>query len=155
MIVISPWARNLGDNKPNPKNYPWWPELISLLREPVTQVGVDGETQLVPDFRTNLDLPQLTSLLKTCRFWIGVDSFVQHWGWHMGVPGAVLWGPSRPEIYGHDTNLNIAPPRHLAAPNQFLTWTMVAPKLDWWIPPHQAAILMETWWPHSTLTRNS
>jgi hypothetical protein len=153
MIVIAPWARALGDNKPNPKNYPWWPELIKQLTEPVVQVGEQSEIKLVSDFRPNLGLDQLTALLKICRFWIGVDSFVQHWGWHIGVPGAVLWGPSRPEIYGHDSNLNIAPLRNLATPNQFLTWTMVKPSLDWWIAPQQAALMIEQRWPNSTLKR--
>ena len=48
-IIISPFSRVLRNGKPNPKNYPYWPELIKLLREKnmcVVQVGFKGEEEL-------------------------------------------------------------------------------------------------------------
>jgi len=66
MILISPWAKQLPDNKWNPKNYPWWPELIRVLPDPIVQVGVQGEAQLVPDFRQNLSLMELASGQAWC-----------------------------------------------------------------------------------------
>ena len=61
MIIISPYAKKLISGKQNPKNYPFWKELIELIElvgEFIVQVGIDGEEQLVPDFRKNLSLPE-------------------------------------------------------------------------------------------------
>ena len=54
MILIHPYAKPLKNGKENPKNYPYWEELISLIYEPIIQIGVEGEKHLVPDFRKNL-----------------------------------------------------------------------------------------------------
>jgi len=43
MIVISPYAAKLPSE--NPKNYPFWKELIALMPdEHWVQVGIEGET---------------------------------------------------------------------------------------------------------------
>jgi ADP-heptose:LPS heptosyltransferase len=75
MIIISPYAKKLRNEKNNPKNYPWWPELISLIDQPIVQVGIEGEEQIVEDFRKNLSLTELTQLIQQCKTWISVDSF--------------------------------------------------------------------------------
>jgi len=92
MIVISPYAKRLINGKQNPKNYPYWKELIALIEEPIVQVGVIGEKQLVNDFRMNLPLNELRKLIRECRTWISCDSFFQHLAWDEGKPGVVLWG---------------------------------------------------------------
>ena len=58
MILIAPYAKKLHNGRENPKNYPYWEELISLIDEPIVQIGVEGEQQLVPDFRKNLPISQ-------------------------------------------------------------------------------------------------
>lgn len=122
MIIISPYAKTLNNGKTNPKNYPHWEELISLIDEPIVQVGVEGETQLVPDFRKNLAIPQLRQLIKDCRIWIGVDSFFQHLAWSEGKQGIVLWSVSDPLIFGHSENINLLKDRNSLVKNQFLWW---------------------------------
>ena len=59
MIIIHPFAKKLNNGKENPKNYPYWKELIEQIDEPIIQVGIEGEEQLVPDFRKNLSLLEL------------------------------------------------------------------------------------------------
>ena len=49
MIIIQPYAKPLVNGKRNPKNYPYWKELISKIKEPIIQIGVEGEEQLVDD----------------------------------------------------------------------------------------------------------
>ena len=49
MIIISPYSKALRSGKRNPKNYPYWQELIELIKEPIVQIGIEGEEQLVPD----------------------------------------------------------------------------------------------------------
>jgi ADP-heptose:LPS heptosyltransferase len=122
MIIISPYAKALNNGKTNPKNYPYWEELISLIDEPIVQVGIEGEKQLVPDFRKNLAVPQLRQLIKDCRIWIGCDSFFQHLAWSEGKQGIVLWSVSDPLIFGHSENINLLKDRNSLAKNQFLWW---------------------------------
>jgi len=126
MILIHPFAKPLIKGGINPKNYPYWKELIGLIKEPIVQIGVEGEEQLVPDFRKNLSIPELRQLIKDCRVWIGVDSFFQHLAWSEGKPGIVLWSVSDPLIFGHPENHNLLVSRKHLAPNQFLWWDYTA-----------------------------
>jgi ADP-heptose:LPS heptosyltransferase len=137
MIIISPYAKKLINGKQNPKNYPYWEELIKLIDEPIVQVGVLRETQLVEDFRTNLPLSELRKLLKECRTWIGVDSFFQHLAWDEGKPGIVLWGVSDPLIFGHPENINLLKDRSHLAKNQFLWWESTEHKNERFVEPHE------------------
>jgi ADP-heptose:LPS heptosyltransferase len=122
LIVISPYSRPLSNGKNNPKNYPFWEELISMIKEPIVQIGVEGEVQLVEDFRKGLPISQLKELLRECRTWISCDSFFQHLGWIEGKKGIVLWSVSDPLIYGHPENTNLLKDRKYLAGNQFLWW---------------------------------
>jgi ADP-heptose:LPS heptosyltransferase len=122
LIVISPYSRPLSNGKNNPKNYPFWEELISMIKEPIVQIGVEGEVQLVEDFRKGLPISQLKELLHECRTWISCDSFFQHLGWIEGKKGIVLWSVSDPLIYGHPENTNLLKDRKYLAGNQFLWW---------------------------------
>jgi ADP-heptose:LPS heptosyltransferase len=122
MIIIHPFAKPLKNGKVNPKNYPYWNELISKIDEPIVQVGVTGEEQLVDDFRQNLSIKELEALIAECRTWIAVDSFFQHLAWRAGKKGIVLWSVSDPNIFGHPENTNLLTDRVNLASNQFLWW---------------------------------
>jgi ADP-heptose:LPS heptosyltransferase len=122
MIIIHPFAKPLKNGKVNPKNYPYWKELISKIDEPIVQVGVTGEEQLVDDFRQNLSIKELEALIAECRTWIAVDSFFQHLAWRAGKKGIVLWSVSDPNIFGHPENINLLTDRVNLASNQFLWW---------------------------------
>jgi hypothetical protein len=137
MIIISPFAKPLQNGKQNPKNYAYWKELIALIKEPIVQVGVEGEEQLVKDFRKNLPMFELTNLLNQCRTWIGVDSFFQHLAWKIGKPGIVLWSVSDPIIYGHPENTNLLKNRDYLADNQFLWWDFTEYNADAFVLPEE------------------
>jgi ADP-heptose:LPS heptosyltransferase len=137
MILIAPFAKPLQNGKLNPKNYPYWKELIALINEPIIQVGVEGEEQLVPDFRKNLPLTELKDLLYECRTWIGVDSFFQHLGWAEGKQGIVLWSVSDPLIFGHGENINLLKDRVYLAQNQFLWWDFTEHKNNAFVSPSE------------------
>jgi ADP-heptose:LPS heptosyltransferase len=122
MIIIHPFAKPLQSGKQNPKNYPYWKELVELIDEPIIQVGVQGEEQLVPDFRMNMPISDLRQLVKNCRIWIGVDSFFQHLAWSENKKGIVLWSVSDPIIFGHEENINLLKDRKYLAEKQFLWW---------------------------------
>lgn len=135
MIIISPYAKRLQNGKENPKNYPFWHELIALIDEHIIQVGIDGETPLVDDFRPNLSMSELRQLIKDCRIWIGVDSFLQHLAWSEGKPGIVLWSVSDPLIFGHPENTNLLKSRDNLAKNQFLWWDFTEHNPNHFVPP--------------------
>ena len=126
MIIIHPYAKALMNGKQNPKNYAYWKELIYLIDKSIhiVQVGVDGEEQLVPDFRMNLPISELRQLIKDCHTWIAVDSFFQHLAWSEGKKGIVLWSVSDPIIFGHEENINLLKSREYLAKNQFLWWDL-------------------------------
>lgn len=122
MIIIAPFARKLPSGNQNPKNYPYWKELVSQINEPIIQVGVDEEEQLVDNFQKNLSLYQLKDLVGQCRTWISVDSFFQHFCWDLKKPGIVIFGQSDPLIFGHPENTNILKDRHYLRKEQFWLW---------------------------------
>ena len=122
MILIAPYSKPLRTGGNNPKNYPYWKELIYLINEEIIQVGVDGEEQLVPEFRKDLPLGDLRFLIGECRTWISVDSFFQHLAWDCGKKGIVLWGQSDPKIFGHPENTNLLKDRSYLREKQFWLW---------------------------------
>jgi ADP-heptose:LPS heptosyltransferase len=93
-----------------------------MIDEPIVQIGIEGEAQLVEDFRKDLSISELKKLLAECRTWISCDSFFQHLGWIEGKKGVVLWSVSDPLIYGHPENTNLLKDRKYLAGNQFLWW---------------------------------
>lgn len=122
MIVISPYARGMRNGKPHPKNYPYWKDVIKRIDEEIIQIGIEGEEQLVDDFRKNLPLYQLATLTSTCKTWISVDSFYQHFCWDLNKPGIVLFGQSDPNIFGHTENVNLLKDRKYLREKQFWLW---------------------------------
>lgn len=137
MIVISPFSKKLISGKENPKNYPYWKELLAMIDEPVIQVGIDGEEQLTTDFRQNLALSDLRQLIANCRIWISCDSFFQHLAWDQGKPGIVLWSVSDPLIYGHPENINLLKSRANLTENQFLWWEFVEHDKNKFVSPEE------------------
>jgi len=135
VIIIHPFSRPLNNGKTNPKNYPYWDELIQLIEEPIIQIGVDSEQQLVKDFRKNLKIDELRLLISECRTWIGVDSFFQHLCWTEGKQGIVLWSVSDPLIFGHSENINLLKDRNSLTDNQFLWWEDVKHNPDAFVKP--------------------
>jgi hypothetical protein len=137
MIIISPYSKKLISGKQNPKNYPYWEEIIRQIDEPIVQVGIEGEKQLVDDFRKNLPISELRQLIRDCRIWISCDSFFQHLGWDEGKQGIVLWSVSDPLIYGHPENINLLKDRSYLAENQFLWWEFTEHKNDRFVKPKE------------------
>ena len=138
MILIAPFAQKLRTGKENPKNYPFWKELIELLKDyDLIQVGVDGEEQLTGDFRKSLGYKDLCRLVNECDLFISVDSFLGHLGWYLGKKGIVLWGQSDPTIFGHDSNINLLKDRKYLRNNQFFWWEQAEFRNDCWITPQE------------------
>jgi ADP-heptose:LPS heptosyltransferase len=138
MIIISPYAQKLRNGKINPKNYPYWSELVEELFKndyDIVQVGVEGEEPLVSDFRKNLPLTELAELVHSCDTWIGVDSFFQHFCWDLKKPGIVIWSQSDPLIFGHEENINLLKDRKYLRKEQFWLWEQGEYNKDAFVDP--------------------
>lgn len=138
MIIIAPYAQKLRNGKENPKNYSYWPELIELIQAKgysIVQVGVEGEKQLVNDFRKNLSLTELKELVLQCKTWISVDSFFQHFCWDIGKYGIVIWGQSDPNIFGHPENINLLKDISYLLQKQFYMWELIEYRSDCFVMP--------------------
>ena len=131
------------NGRENPKNYPHWKEVIDQINEPIIQIGIDGETQLVDDFKKNLPLSELKQMLQQCRTWISCDSFFQHLGYTQKKPGIVLWSVSDPMIFGHPENVNLLKSRDYLAKDQFLWWEDQEYKHDAFVDPDEVVKALE------------
>ncbi len=123
-ILISPWSKQLRDKSCNPKNYPWWPEVIRRLKMDydIVQIGVQGEEKLTEDFRVNLPLVDVKVLIQECYVWISVDNFLPHLAHLIEKSGIVIWGISDPLVFGYSNNINLLKSRKNLRENQFYIW---------------------------------
>jgi ADP-heptose:LPS heptosyltransferase len=143
VILISPYARSLRNGEKNhPKNYPHWDQLIPMLLDlklPLVQTGSGNEEALpgITDMRRNLPLPQLANLIKNCDTWISVDSFFQHYAWHLEKRGVVLWGQSDPVIVGHPENINLLKDRKYLREKQFWMWEQTTYQPEAFVGPEE------------------
>ena len=123
MVLIHPYAKPMRNGMPNPKTYPYWKELISLMeKEDIIQIGVNGEKALVKTFKKNLPLTEIMQLIQLCDYWVAVDSFLPHLAQFIGKPGVVLWSVSDPIIFGYSENLNLLKDRKYLRDKQFDIW---------------------------------
>lgn len=129
-ILISPYSQKLPVDKPNPKNYPYWEEVVSLIKQKipsieVVQVGVKSEPVIkgITNVQHDLTQKELLELAKTCNAWISVDNFFQHFCTYYKIPnGIVLFGQSDPAHFGYSTNINLLKDKKYLRKEQFLFW---------------------------------
>ena len=125
-VLISPYSKKLKTSKNNAKNYPYFKELVRLLKDDgikTIQVGIEGEDSIGCDEDMfDLSIDNLTSLIEESYSWISVDNFFHHLAWTIGKRGNVIFGPSDPSIYGHSENNNILRNKRYMVKNQFDVW---------------------------------
>jgi len=149
-IIICPYSQKLPKVDYNPKNYPYWEELIALLKAEipnleVVQVGVSGERILkgVTTIKHNLLQSDLLELCKTCDAWFTVDNFFNHFCSYYKIPnGFVMFGQSDPNIFGYKTNTNILKDRKYLRPDQFGFWWDRPYKKEAFLEPEEVAKLV-------------
>lgn len=137
-IILFPYAKKMRVDKPHPKNYPYWPELVKLLEDDghkLLQLGVEGEDQLVSNFKKNLSYDDLVQEVNACDTWIGVDSFGQHLAWSLNKRGIAIFGQSDPNIFGHEENINLLKDRKYLREQQFWLWEQADFNADSFVTP--------------------
>lgn len=141
-ILIAPWARQMRvEGKLHPKDYPWWDELVELLRADyqIMQVGTAKERRVsgVDSMLIDPPLDHLLYHVQQCETWISVDSFLQHFCWYHGKPGIVLFGQSDPNIFGHPENTNLLRNRSFLREKQFWLWEQAEMVEEAFVTPHE------------------
>lgn len=125
-VIISPFSRCLRNGKTNPKDYPFWKEVVQILHKSginVVQIGGNGEESIGADeYKVGLPLSELGELLISSDTWISVDNFFNHFCALYKKPGVVIFGKSDPKIFGYDQNINLLKDRKFLRPLQFDVW---------------------------------
>lgn len=135
-ILISPYSAKLRNGKTNPKNYPYWPQLVHLLNGngyEVIQIGVSGEDRIegVSQFVQGWPFDKLRQLVSDCATWISVDNFFPHFTHCERLkPGIVLFGQSDPKLFGYVENTNILRSRDYLRQFQYDTWEAATYRTD-------------------------
>jgi ADP-heptose:LPS heptosyltransferase len=126
-IIISPYSQTLRNGKRNPKNYPYWKDLVAKLQDDhidVIQIGRSGEEQIegVKEFLTDLNMKELKELILSSDLFFSVDNFFPHMAHYYNLKGVVLWGRSDPRIFGYTDNLNLYKDEKYFREDQFGIW---------------------------------
>jgi ADP-heptose:LPS heptosyltransferase len=129
----------------NAKQYPFWNEVITLLRitgETIIQIGLSGEAKLegVDDFFTNLPFREIDKLLLECKMFMSVDNCLPHLAHYLGVKkGIVIWGPSDPDIFGYPEFCNLLKDRKYLRKDMFDKWEKCQFNKDAFVDPSVVA----------------
>jgi len=138
-IIISPWSKIMRNNLENPKNYPYWNQVVIELNAnniKTIQVGVNGERLIgAREVLFNLSIKQLSDLIKSTDTWISVDNFFQHLAHIVGKPGIVIWSKSNPEIFGYKNNVNLLKGKMYLRPDQFNIWEQCSFDIESFVEP--------------------
>ncbi len=108
-------------NIQNTKSYPFWEELILLLK--------DHEVKEIKGILTE---KEIIDLVNWSDVWIATDSFLQHLcAYHKLKKGIVIWGKSDPLLFGYTHNINLLKDRKYLRKMQFRDWVSVWNDVEW------------------------
>jgi len=143
MILISPYSKLLRNGKKNPKNYPFWEELIILIKKEfpehtLVQIGVEGEEKLdCHSFLKGLPFKELAYWLDQSTTWIAVDSFFPHFASYVGKKGIAIFGQSDPNVFGCPNNINLLKDRKYLRENMYDFWENAAYRPESFVKPEK------------------
>ncbi len=108
-------------NIQNTKSYPFWDELILLLK--------DHEIKEIKGILTE---KEIIDLVNWATVWIATDSFLQHLcAYHKLKKGIVIWGKSDPLLFGYPHNINLLKDRKYLRKMQFRDWVSAWNDVEW------------------------
>ncbi len=143
-LVLSPYSSKVANPLGNPKNYPRFQDVVTILKNTgiwhITQIGTATETAFtnVDAMMTNATLDQIEQLIETCDVWLAVDNFLHHM-LRNNSKGVVVWGQSDPNLFGYGNHVNLLKSRSYLRENQFGTWDECQYRTDCWVGPDEVA----------------
>jgi glycosyltransferase involved in cell wall biosynthesis len=133
IVMIAPFSNKLPTGE-NPKNFPYWPEMVSLMRAAgiyTIQVGIAGEKSIDADeMLFNPSNETLKKFVLGSDSFVSVDTFFQHFAAFHKKRGVVIFSQSDPNIFGHSLHVNILKSREYLRDNQFNLWTQATYNKD-------------------------
>lgn len=126
-ILISAFSKPLRNGKRNPKNYPYWKEVVDLLKTDdyklVQLIFKDEPTiENISNTVAYKSLKMAEGALKESDLFISVDNFLPHMAHFYKKRGIVLWGMSDPVLFGYPENVNLLKSREYLRKRQFDIW---------------------------------
>jgi ADP-heptose:LPS heptosyltransferase len=127
-IIISPRSRLLRNGKINPKNFPWWKEVVTALQQDDIYVIQIGETRQneeqigANEIVLDLSLNELKNKIEECDAWASVDNFLHHLCSFTSKRGVVIFSLSDPLIFGYPKDINLLKDRKYLRTDQFGIW---------------------------------
>src|SRR5438128_1845698 len=103
-IILAPYSAKLPSGKTNPKNFPFWAEVVEKLKaegHEIIQIGVQGEQRIddVDQFVIGWPFAKIRDLILECDTWLSIDSWLPHFCYTERLkPGVVIFGQSDPRI---------------------------------------------------------
>jgi len=124
-IAIAPFSKINVPIPFNPKNWPFWGELVSVLKKQghkITQFAVAGEPSFgCHEFCVNAKMDKVKEILSKMDFCICVDTWLQHACNTLGIPCIVIWSVTDPEIFGYPHHVNLIGDKECFSENQYAT----------------------------------
>jgi ADP-heptose:LPS heptosyltransferase len=148
-ILIAPYAAKLRNGSTSAKQYPHWPELVSMLRangHEILQIGVQGEQRIegVDQFIVGWPFEKIRQLMDDCVAFVSVDSWFPHFAhYHRLKNGVVLWGKSSPRIFGYPDNENLFVSESNFRSHQYKDWENEPYDESVFVPPRQVVWAVE------------
>ncbi len=127
-IIISPYSKQLRNGKNNPKNYPFWKQVVKQIKSEIDceiiQIGVYGEKKIkgIDKIIFDSNFTTLKEIILSSDVWISVDNAINHLGAYLKKPGIVIFGKSSLKIFGYEQNINLIKDEKFLRENQFQTW---------------------------------
>ena len=131
IVLFSPFSQKLRNGNQNAKNYPYWQDLISEMRQSgkideIWQVGVGNEYRFEGVTQRFFDKPlkEVAELASKSSVWLSVDNFFPHLcnTFNVATKGIVLFSKSDPVHFGYPQNLNLLKDRKYLRTDQFFIW---------------------------------
>jgi len=147
-IILAPYPAKLFSGSRNPKEYPWWPEVVRqllILGHRIVQIGVAGEQRIegVSEFILPR-LDEITDIINNADTWLTVDSFLPHYCHTYNLKsGVVIWSLSDPAIWGHKENINLLKSRTYLRSLQFKDWMSEAYNPDAFVSPEEVVAAVQ------------
>ncbi len=143
-IILSLFSRVTHETKsPSPKNYPYYLELVNLLKQQniqTIQIGVKDETNINADLRfDNLPIPKLIELSSKVSLNISIDNFYSHFCHFYKRKCIVLYSLSNPSIWGYPENINLLKDKKYLRPikQQYEFWENIKPIKESFVEPQE------------------
>lgn len=149
MILISPYSRVLRNAALNPKNYPYWDDVIRGIQSSydVRQLAYGMEVTLSTlSYTIRYEtIKEAERAIQKCDYFLSVDNWVHHYAHLIDKQGIVIWTRSDPNLFGYTEQINLLKDRKYLRTKQFEWWENDTYEKDAFIDPNVVISAINTY----------